>query len=310
MEDFTVEDFRIIGPDTTKSETIYKPSLTFWQDAWRRFKQNKIALFFLFVIIVFTFIGIFGQMFSKFQYMEQHLDIRFTEPFKNIQSGHWLGTDDFGRDEFVRLSQAIKVSMTLAIIVVALCVLIGTIYGAISAYFGGIVDQLMTRFVEIVMAIPSLIYIILLMVVFGNNLTTIIVAMALSRWLNYSLLVRGEVLKLKETEYVLASRALGGNFWWIMIKHLIPNTLGIIIVRLTTDIPQIIFTEAFLSYIGLGVPIPQASLGNMVASGYDLMDSHLYLFIIPAIVISLITLAFNVVGDALSDALNPKLRNS
>ncbi len=305
-----MEDFRIIGPDATKSETIYKPSLTFWQDAWRRFKQNKIALFFLFIIIAFTFIAIFGQMFSKFQYMEQNLAIKFTEPFKDISSGHWLGTDDFGRDEFVRLAQATKISMTLAIVVVALCVLIGTIYGAISAYFGGIVDQLMTRFVEIVMAIPSLIYIILLMVVFGNNLTTIIVAMGLSRWLNYSLLVRGEVLKLKETEYVLASRALGGNFWWIMMKHLIPNTLGIIIVRLTTDIPQIIFTEAFLSYIGLGVPIPQASLGNMVASGYDLMDSHLYLFIIPAVVISLITLAFNIVGDALSDALNPKLRNS
>jgi oligopeptide transport system permease protein len=305
-----MEDFRLVGPDATKSETIYKPSLTFWQDAWRRFKQNKIALFFLFIILGFIFIAIFGQMFSKFQYMQQNLAIRFTEPFKDMKSGHWLGTDDFGRDVFVRLAQAIKVSMTLAIIVVAICVLIGTIYGAISAYFGGIVDQVMTRFVEIVMAIPSTIYIILLMVVLGNNLTTIIIAMAVSRWLNYSLLVRGEVLKLKETEYVLASRALGGNFWWIMIKHLIPNTLGIIIVRLTTDIPQIIFTEAFLSYIGLGVPIPQASLGNMVASGYEVIDSHLYLFIIPAIVISLITLAFNIVGDALSDALNPKLRNS
>ena len=263
-----MEDFRLVGPDATKSETIYKPSLTFWQDAWRRFKQNKIALFFLFIILGFTFIAIFGQMFSKYQYMQQNLAIRFTEPFKDMRSGHWLGTDDFGRDLFVRLAQAIKVSMTLAIVVVVICVLIGTIYGAVSAYFGGRIDQLMTRFVEIVMAIPSLIYIILLMVVLGNNLTTIIIAMTLSRWLNYSLLVRGEVLKLKETEYVLASRALGGNFWWIMIKHLIPNTLGIIIVRLTTDIPQIIFTEAFLSYIGLGVPIPQASLGNMVSSGF------------------------------------------
>ena len=239
-----MEDFRLVGPDATKSETIYKPSLTFWQDAWRRFKQNKIALFFLFIILGFTFIAIFGQMFSKFQYMQQNLAIRFTEPFKDMKSGHWLGTDDFGRDIFVRLAQAIKVSMTLAIVVVAICVLIGTIYGAVSAYFGGKIDQLMTRFVEIVMAIPSLIYIILLMVVLGNNLTTIIIAMALSRWLNYSLLVRGEVLKLKETEYVLASRALGGNFWWIMIKHLIPNTLGIIIVRLTTDIPQIIFLHS------------------------------------------------------------------
>ena len=154
-----------------------------------------------------------------------------------------------------------------------------------------------------------MIYIILLMVVMGNSVRTIIIAMSLTRWLNYSLLVRGEVLKIKESEFVLASKSLGGNFLWITLKHLIPNTLSVIIIRLTTDIPNIIFTEAFLSFIGLGVPIPQASLGNLVYDGFVNMDSYPYLFIIPAVVISLITLAFNIVGDALNDALNPKLRS-
>ena len=167
----------------------------------------------------------------------------------------------------------------------------------------------MTRVVEVVMIIPSMIYIILLMVIMGNSIRTIIIAMSLTRWLNYSLLVRGEVMKIKENEFVLASKALGGNFFWIMIKHLIPNTLSLIIIRLTTDIPNIIFTEAFLSFIGLGVPLPQASLGNLVSDGYNNIGSHPYLFIIPAVVISLITLSFNIVGDALNDALNPKLRS-
>ena len=194
-------------------------------------------------------------------------------------------------------------------ITAAICVVFGTIYGAVSAYFGGIIDTIMTRIVEILLIIPSMIYIILLMVVMGNSVKTIIIAMSLTRWLNYSLLVRGEVLKIKENEFVLASKSLGGNFLWITLKHLIPNTLSVIIIRLTTDIPNIIFTEAFLSFIGLGVPIPQASLGNLVFDGFVNMTSYPYLFIIPSVVISLITLAFNIVGDALNDALNPKLRD-
>lgn len=305
----TAEDFKLVGPDTAQSEVIYKPSLTFWQDGWRRFKKNKLALTFLGVTLVFIFLAIFGQMLTKYSYREQDLAIKFLSPSEGIKTGHYLGTDNLGRDLFARLSQGIRISMELSIITAIICVVFGTIYGAISAYFGGIIDTLMTRFVEVVMTIPSMIYIILLMVVMGNSVKTIIIAMSLTRWLNYSLLVRGEVLKIKESEFVLASKSLGGNFFWITLKHLIPNTLSVIIIRLTTDIPNIIFTEAFLSFIGLGVPIPQASLGNLVFDGFVNMDSYPYLFIIPAVVISLITLAFNIVGDALNDALNPKLRS-
>ena len=305
----TPEDFKIVGPDTTQSEVIYKPSLTFWQDGWRRFKKNKLALTFLGITLIFIFLAIFGQSLTKFSYRDQDLSAKFLSPAKGLGKGHYLGTDNLGRDLFARLSQGIRISMELSLITAAICVVFGTIYGAVSAYFGGIIDTIMTRIVEILLIIPSMIYIILLMVVMGNSVKTIIIAMSLTRWLNYSLLVRGEVLKIKENEFVLASKSLGGNFLWITLKHLIPNTLSVIIIRLTTDIPNIIFTEAFLSFIGLGVPIPQASLGNLVFDGFVNMTSYPYLFVIPSVVISLITLAFNIVGDALNDALNPKLRD-
>ena len=305
----TPEDFKIVGPDTTQSEEIYKPSLTFWQDGWRRFKKNKLALTFLGITLIFLFLAIFGQSLTKYSYRAQDLSAKFLSPAKGLAKGHYLGTDNLGRDLFARLSQGIRISMELSLITAAICVVFGTIYGAVSAYFGGIIDTIMTRIVEILLIIPSMIYIILLMVVMGNSVKTIIIAMSLTRWLNYSLLVRGEVLKIKENEFVLASKSLGGNFLWITLKHLIPNTLSVIIIRLTTDIPNIIFTEAFLSFIGLGVPIPQASLGNLVFDGFVNMTSYPYLFIIPSVVISLITLAFNIVGDALNDALNPKLRD-
>ena len=303
------EDFEIVGPNLAQSEVIYKPSLTFWQDGLRRFKKNKLALTFLVITAVFLFLAIFGQMMTKYTYNSNDLSSKFLTPMEGMKKGHFLGTDNLGRDLFARLSQGIRISMELAIVTAAICVVFGTIYGAVSAYFGGIVGTIMTRFVEILMIIPSMIYIILLMVIMGNGIKTIIIAMSLTRWLNYSLLVRGEVLKIKENEFVLASKSLGGNFWWITLKHLVPNTLSIIIIRLTTDIPNIIFTEAFLSFIGLGVPIPQASLGNLVYDGSSNITSYPYLFIIPSVVISLITLSFNIIGDALNDALNPKLRS-
>ena len=305
----TPEDFEIVGANTTQSEVIYKPSLTFWQDGWRRFKKNKLALSFLGITLVFLFLAIFGQSLTKYSYRAQDLSAKFLSPTKGLGKGHYLGTDNLGRDLFARLSQGIRISMELSLITAAICVVFGTIYEAVSAYFGGIIDTIMTRIVEILLIIPSMIYIILLMVVMGNSVKTIIIAMSLTRWLNYSLLIRREVLKIKENEFVLASKSLGGNFLWITLKHLIPNTLSVIIIRLTTDIPNIIFTEAFLSFIGLGVPIPQASLGNLVFDGFVNMTSYPYLFVIPSVVISLITLAFNIVGDALNDALNPKLRD-
>ena len=305
----TPSDFIYVGPDKTESEKIYAPSLTYWQDAWRRFKKNKMAMGFLLFLIVVFLLSIIGPVLIKYNYFEQNSLECSLGPIEGLKTGHFLGTDSLGRDMFARVAQGVKTSMELAIIVAGLCVIIGSIYGAISAYFGGVIDMLMVRFIEIVISIPPMVYIILLMVVLGNSLKTIIIALALTRWLGYALLVRGEVLKLKNNEYVMVSNSLGANFWWVIIKHLIPNTLSIIIVRLTMDIPSIIFSEAFLSFIGLGVPLPEASLGNLVADGFREINSYVYLFVIPALTISLITLAFNIIGDALSDALNPKLRD-
>jgi len=237
------------------------------------------------------------------------LNAVMTKPLHAPDNENLLGTDILGRDILSRIIYGTRYSLFMTLALVGTVFTLGTILGLLAGYFGGIVDTIMTRIVEILMIIPSMIYIILLMVVMGNSIKTIIIAMSLTRWLNYSLLVRGEVLKIKENEFVLASKSLGGNFFWITIKHLIPNTLNVIIIRLTTDIPSIVFTEAFLSYIGLGVPLPQASLGNLVSDGLAGMSTYPYLFIIPATVLSLITLAFNIVGDALNDALNPKLRS-
>ena len=189
----TPEDFEIVGANTTQSEVIYKPSLTFWQDGWRRFKKNKLALSFLGITLVFLFLAIFGQSLTKYSYRAQDLSAKFLSPTKGLGKGHYLGTDNLGRDLFARLSQGIRISMELSLITAAICVVFGTIYGAVSAYFGGIIDTIMTRIVEILLIIPSMIYIILLMVVMGNSVKTIIIAMSLTRWLNYSLLVRGEV---------------------------------------------------------------------------------------------------------------------
>lgn len=305
----TSEDFIYVGVDLEKQEQILKPSLTYLQDAWRRFKKSKLSLFFLGILGIFLFIAIFGQLIAKHTYYEQFLEYRYLSLSEGFKHGFYLGTDSLGRDLFARVSQGIRISMFLAIVVSFICIIIGTIYGAISAYIGGKVDIIMVRIIEIILSIPSMIYIILLMVVMGNSLKTIIIALSITRWLGYALLVRGEVLKLKENEYILASRSLGGNFWWIIKKHLIPNTISVIIVRLTMDIPLIIFSEAFLSFIGLGVPIPQASLGNLVADGFKEIHTHLYLFLIPSLAISLITLSFNIIGDSLNDSLNPKLRD-
>ena len=187
----TPEDFTFVGPDKNKREEITKPSLTYWQDAWRRFKKNKLAMSFLIFLGFVLFLAIFGQQITKYSYFEQNTKLRFLTPFKGFSLGHYLGTDTLGRDLFARISQGIRVSMELAIIVATVCVVIGTIYGSIAAYFGGIIDMLMVRFIEIVIAVPSMIYIILLMVVMGNSVKTIVIALSLTRWLGYALLVRG-----------------------------------------------------------------------------------------------------------------------
>ena len=304
----SANEFKIIGKDLFESEEIAKPSMTFWQDVIRRIKMNKVATISFWIIVALTIMAIAGPFMSKFSYREQNLENQFLFGSAAFAKGHYFGTDDFGRDLFTRVWEGTRVSLLIAVVIVAIQGTFGALYGGIAGFFGGKIDNLMMRFVEIIMAIPSLIYIILLMVVMGPGIKTIIIAIAATEWTSMALIVRGEVLRLKEQEYVMAAINLGASPSWIIIKHLIPNAMGQIIVRITMDVPRVIFTEAFLSFLGIGVPAPFASLGSLVLDGYRLLSNGAHLFIIPAFFISLVTLAFNLLGDGLRDALDPKLR--
>ncbi|MDN5305015.1 MAG: oligopeptide transport system permease protein [Fusobacteriaceae bacterium] len=302
-------DFTFVGKDIAESEKIYKPSMTYLEDAIRRFKQNKLAMFFFWSLIVMFLFAIIGPYLNKYGYREMNTDMTFRFwDAESLKAGYYFGTDNFGRDFFTRIWAGARVSFTIALVVVFIEGIVGTLYGGIAGFFGGKVDFYMMRFVEIMMAVPSMIYIILLMVVLGPGLKTIIIAMGATRWMFMAMIVRSEVLRIKEQEFVMASIALGASPMWIITKHLIPNALGQIIVRLTLDIPQAIFSEAFLSFIGIGIPVPLASWGSLANEGYQLLQRGPHLFVIPALLISFTTLAFNIVGDALRDALDPKLR--
>ena len=227
---------------------------------------------------------------------------------KEFNSKYWLGTDDLGRDLWTRLWEGTRVSFLIAVTSVLFTGLFGVVYGGIAGYIGGMADNIMSRIIEILMVIPSLLYIMLLSIIMTPGIFTITLVLASTGWLTTAVLVRGEVLRLKQSEYVLASQTLGASARRVIFKHLIPNTMGPIIVNMTMMIPRMIFAEAFLSFIGLGVPAPYASLGVLVNDGAKIFYQYPHLLIIPAAVLCLIMLAFNILGDGLRDALDPKLR--
>jgi len=227
---------------------------------------------------------------------------------KKFNNKYWLGTDDLGRDLWTRLWEGTRVSFIIAIVSVLFTGLFGVVYGGISGYIGGKSDNIMMRIIEILMVIPDLLYIMLLSIVLTRGIGTIILVLAFTGWMGTAILVRGEVLRLKHSEYVLASQTLGASANRVIFKHLIPNCMGPIIVNMTMMIPRMIFAEAFLSFIGLGVPAPYASLGVLVNDGAKIFYQYPHLLIIPAAVLCLIMLGFNMLGDGLRDALDPKLR--
>jgi len=220
-----------------------------------------------------------------------------------------LGTDSIGRDMLTRLLYGGRVSLTVALVVSICTLLIGVIYGGVSGYYGGNTDIMMMRVVEILMAIPSTIYIILLMVYFGQGIYNILIAMALTSWLGMAQLVRGQVLSLKEQEYILAAKSVGVSPIKIILNHLLPNSIGPIIVSATLSIPGAIATEAFMSFIGLGVKPPMPSWGILSNEGIGAIRSSPYQILLPSIAISLTMFAFNFLGDGLRDALDPRLRD-
>ncbi|MCR8634979.1 MULTISPECIES: ABC transporter permease [Paenibacillus] len=298
------EQFQPISKEGVGHEVIVRPSMTYWQDAWRRLKKNKLAMFGLIVMIVLAVLAIFGPIVTQHDYATQNYDIKNQPP----SSLHWFGTDDFGRDLWVRVWWGTRISLAIGLTAALLDLVFGVLYGGISAYYGGRIDDIMQRFIEIIYSIPFLLISILLIIVIGPGFMTIIIAYAITGWVPMARLVRGQILTLKEQEYVLAARTLGAGGSRIILKHLVPNALGLIIVQITFIVPSAIFTEAFLSFIGLGIRVPLASLGALLSDGASAIRYYPYRVIFPTVVFSFILMSFNLLGDGLRDALDPKMR--
>jgi len=377
-----------------QSDVIARPSMTYWQDAWRRLKQNKLSMIGLITVIILTSLAVFGPMLSAFEYSDQDLSMSGLPPRfdyyqvgdkqiylhkeyrlyevengefiqalpktkedmmkrqrvydvdgtpvvvdysfaakarksgdpnakkfelrvgeevlqpvgKSFNKTFWFGTDALGRDLYVRVLFGARISLTVALVATVVQFFIGVLYGGVSGYLGGRADNIMMRIVDIIATIPLLLYVILLMVVFGSGLKTIIIAIGSVYWVRMARLVRGQVLSIKEQEYVMAAQTLGASTWRIMVRHLIPNAMGPIIVSLAMTIPNAIFTESFLSFIGLGVSAPMASWGTLASDALGGLRTYAYQLFYPSLFISLTVLAFNFLGDGLRDALDPRLR--
>lgn len=284
-------------------------AISFWYDAFKRLKKNKVSLVAFYLLVCLVVLSFFAPFITEHNYKEMYMDFQYQFwTWESLEAGFYLGVDDLGRDIFARVAQGGRISLMIALAAVIIEGIIGVFYGGIAGYFGGKIDNVMLRIMEIISAVPNLLYMILLMVVLGPSISTIIIAMGISRWMIMAMIVRSEVLRIKEQEFILASKSLGAKPVWILVKHLIPNAMGQIIVRLTFGIPVAIFYEAFLSFMGIGVPLPMASWGRMISEGFRLFHIAPHVFIIPALFISSTILAFNLIGDALRDALDPKLR--
>ncbi len=298
------EMFQPIGRQTGDDQTIVRPNTSYWKDAWRRLKLNKVAIFALCIIVVIVLMAVIGPFFSKYTYSDQSLLSANQTP----SSDHWLGTDNLGRDLWVRLLYGARVSLIVGFFASFISLTIGVIYGGISGYFGGKVDEYMMRIVDILYSIPLLLWVILLMVILKPGLQNVLIAIGAVYWLYMARVVRGQILSMKEQDYVLAARAIGVSKPRIILRHLIPNAIGPILVTVTFNIPEAIFTEAFLSFIGLGVGAPMASWGVLASDALDGFRSFSYQLFFPAVAICVTMLAFNFFGDGLRDALDPRLR--
>lgn len=301
---FSEDKFKVVGRQEKKSEEISRPSISAWKEGWLRLKQNKGTLVSIGVLLILLVLAIVGPHLNAFDYQETNYDNVYSSP----DSEHWLGTDKFGRDQWTRLWEGTRISLYIAILAALLDILIGITYGSISGFKGGRTDNIMQRIIEILVGIPNLVIVILLIMIMRPGILTITIALVITGWVNMARLVRGQVLKLKTQEYVLAARALGAGTKRIITSHMIPNTMGIIIVNMMFTIPNAIFMEAFLSFIGLGLQEPLASLGVLINDGFQSMRSHFYLLIFPSVVIIALMVCFNLLADGLRDALDPRMR--
>ncbi len=289
---------------TKKVLQTTRASIGFWEDVRRRFKKSKRALFSCAVLGLIILICSFGPILSGRSADDGTLKEKNLSP----SFSHFFGTDELGRDIFTRVCKGGRVSLIIAIVGAAIDMSIGLIYGGLSAYSGGRTDTIMMRIVEILSSIPYLITAILVSLIFGKGIFSIIIAMTITGWCFTARLVRGQVLQIKNQDFILAAQALGTGSFKIIIKHLLPNTVSIMIIALTFDIPSFIFGEAFLSYIGLGIQPPYTSWGVLASEAQKTMLFYPYQLFFPALFISLTILSLQIIGDALRDAMDPHLR--
>lgn len=295
--------FRVVGVNEDDSDKLAKKSVSFWKEVFIRFSHNKMAIAGLVILAIIILMAITVPIFSQYKYSDQ-LGVYNSPPSAQF----WFGTDDLGRDIFVRIWAGARISLFIGITAALIDLIIGVLWGSVSGLAGGRVDNIMMRIADVLTAVPYLLVVIVLLVVMQPGIVPMIIALSITGWINMARIVRGEVLSIKNQEYVLAARTLGASTGHLIMKHLIPNALGAILVTMTLTIPSAIFTESFLSYLGLGVPAPRASWGTMASDGNKAIADYPWRLIFPAVFISLTIFAFNAIGDGLRDALDPKLR--
>ena len=338
--DFNPEDFLPATDEEKESLVVMRESVSFWKDGLRRLLKNKIAMvsgFIILVIMIFSFIvpSFYPYTYEKqIKGSENLAPMEYSEKeLERIEAGedvfpHILGTDKMGRDYAIRVMMGSRVSITVGLVAAVIILVIGSAFGSIAAFMGGMVDMIMMRIVDIIYTVPDILLIILLSVSIkaplnafaekpgmdwiqkiGPNMISIFIVFALLYWVGMARMVRSQILVLKESEFVTAARALGASTGRIIKKHLLTNCIGTLIVMTTLQIPSSIFTESFLSFLGLGVAVPMPSLGSLAGDAINGLNTYPYLLFIPAILISLIILSFNLFGDGLRDAFDPKLKN-
>ncbi len=343
--EFLPDDFELIGSDKVTRHDDTFSGKSYWHDIITRFTGNKGAIVGLICILLVIFMAVIGPKISGHTYYSQvitHQNLaprvkgleklgvfdgsekmrtstgtinqnKYISDDPGVTTGlediyYWFGTDVLGRDIFTRTWEGTRISLYIALVAVIVDMCFGMIYGLVSGYFGGKVDMVMQRFAEILNGIPTLVIVTLLILVFKPGLITITIALALTGWIGMSRIARAQVLKLKEQEFILASKTLGARDFFIIFKEILPNIFGQLIVMSMFSIPNAIFTEAFLAFIGLGVPQPLASLGSLISDAFKSFTTHPYMILFPVIVLAVIMLSFNMVADGLRDAFDPKMK--
>ena len=302
---FTPDLFEPVQRSPEDVEKITGSPVGFWGDAWRRLKRNRAAIAAGCVIILVLALAFFGPLLTPYTPDEQVFSRQYKTP---SLSGFWFGTDEFGRSMFDRVWVGTRVSLYIAALVTAMDLCVGMSYGAISGYYGGKVDNIMQRISEILNGIPILVIAVLTLLILSPGILSLTIAIGLTGWTSSARLIRGQVLKLKEQEFFLASRSLGAGTFRLLAKHLLPNVFYILIITLMYTVPTAVFFEAFLSFIGLGIQPPAASLGALINDGAHQMRFYPYMLIFPAAVLVMITISFRLLGDGLRDALDPRMR--